>query len=420
MDDNFKLKSDSTLDSKSSKSIKPANGKFNDSDNDIPPSSCIKKALISIPLKKLSIRNDNFHLTELLKTSTMPKSSMDDNLKLSSTIQSKRYRQQKFISKNDKLFKEDQAKLIDSNVINLSKFISKKTNQSTLDDTGKKVKLPIIVKQSDWKPKSKDQCQKKRLSPKSFSIFKIMANKKLHKTPKCTSCNLLNDQRNKSAKYDEKAFEIFKLFDHNQLSQFSLVNQQKSLKDQTKTLKILKIGLEKIEPKKMIIKSEDKSSIERIRFSLTLSEDDENKPMALLMEELANAKITDLLLERNYKPIKCIGIGTRSKVFLVMKDKEYFAARIIILDKLSLSAKKLLLPNELKVLPMTKHSNIVEYLEMIKNNDYIIIINEYIDGGNLLQWCKQRSQPSNLNNISMAKHFFQQILNAMNYLHLKG
>ena len=62
------------------------------------------------------------------------------------------------------------------------------------------------------------------------------------------------------------------------------------------------------------------------------------------------------------------------------------------------------------------HKNITKILELFESDNYILIIMEYINGGNLFSFVKKRRKLSE----KTAKFLFKQIIEGIEYIHSKN
>ena len=120
----------------------------------------------------------------------------------------------------------------------------------------------------------------------------------------------------------------------------------------------------------------------------------------------------------NYTLIKQIDKSSYTKIFLAkhILTGEYVSIRIINKqlfknDLLSMTRFN----KELKIIKTIKHQNIIKLIEIIETNTNIYLICEY-NPHNLLSYIKSEKKLSE----NKARFFFQQLLSALNYLHLMG
>ena len=88
-----------------------------------------------------------------------------------------------------------------------------------------------------------------------------------------------------------------------------------------------------------------------------------------------------------------------------------------ILDKEKITKENLDVLSEVRSMKIVNHPYIVRLIEVLKTNRKILLLMEYMDGGDLLDAIK--SEKSNYMNEDKARQYFQQIISAVNYLHNK-
>lgn len=114
-----------------------------------------------------------------------------------------------------------------------------------------------------------------------------------------------------------------------------------------------------------------------------------------------------------YKIVSELGNGTFGRCFKVEKDNKFYVLKKINLRGLSEKDKKETL-NEVKILSQCNHFNIIKYYESFIENDYLNIITEYAEGGDLALKIK------NQNNIPFSEdvlwNYLIQIANGLKYL----
>ena len=85
---------------------------------------------------------------------------------------------------------------------------------------------------------------------------------------------------------------------------------------------------------------------------------------------------------KKYEILKILGEGGYGKAFLVKRksDNQLLVAKTIKLSILSCSKTGM---NEVNILSSLNHPNIISYIESFIHNDFLYIIMEYADGGDL-------------------------------------
>lgn len=100
----------------------------------------------------------------------------------------------------------------------------------------------------------------------------------------------------------------------------------------------------------------------------------------------------------------CIHKLTEKLVAIKSLNKEYF------------KSNKTKLNNEINILKALKHKNIVRLYETFTNDQYLLIVNELCEGGDLLNYVRKRRKLTE----PIAKLVFKQILDGINHCHSKG
>ena len=89
-----------------------------------------------------------------------------------------------------------------------------------------------------------------------------------------------------------------------------------------------------------------------------------------------------------------------------------------ILDKEKITKENLDVLSEVRSMKIVNHPYIVRLIEVLKTNRKILLLMDYMDGGDLFDAIK--SEKSNYMNEDKARQYFQQIISAVNYLHNKN
>ncbi|EDQ91249.1 uncharacterized protein MONBRDRAFT_15013, partial [Monosiga brevicollis MX1] len=120
-------------------------------------------------------------------------------------------------------------------------------------------------------------------------------------------------------------------------------------------------------------------------------------------------------IETTFERIRVLGRGAygTATLFRRRQDDELVVVKEIILTDLK-PKDRLLAQNEVKLLAMFDHPNVIGYYDSSDTNGVLRIEMEYADGGNLAQWIGQQKdlvpQPRVL-------HMFKQIVAALDYVH---
>lgn len=121
---------------------------------------------------------------------------------------------------------------------------------------------------------------------------------------------------------------------------------------------------------------------------------------------------------KRYEIQETVGKGGFASVNLVRRteDKKSFAAKMIKKDRICKDKERLYFINELRVSRMFDHPLLVKTVEVHEMVGQFIIVQEFIEGVNLLQYIKIKKNLSE----SIALHVTHQILRAVHYMHGLG
>ena len=97
----------------------------------------------------------------------------------------------------------------------------------------------------------------------------------------------------------------------------------------------------------------------------------------------------------NYKVIKEIGKGGFSQVFLVKRMKYYYAMKKINISNLNKEEIEKA-ENEIKILSKFNSDYIVKYYDSYKEDNYLVIIMEFVGEMNLKDFIKQQKDKNEL------------------------
>jgi len=120
-----------------------------------------------------------------------------------------------------------------------------------------------------------------------------------------------------------------------------------------------------------------------------------------------------------YNILSTIGEGQYGKVTMGIKNsnKQKVAVKIISKKKIKENHVWDMIRAEIDILKISKHPNIVSYIDNFENSDYIFIIMDYINSGTLQDFIKRRN--NNLSEKLVAKVAYQ-LADAIKYLHKFG
>ena len=118
--------------------------------------------------------------------------------------------------------------------------------------------------------------------------------------------------------------------------------------------------------------------------------------------------------------IKKIGKGSFAEVFLSKKDgrKEYFATKKLDRKYADVPKRKKYFDNEIKILRLLHHPNIIKLEEIKVSKDYYYIVMEYANGGPLSLCLKKYQEKYNKAfSEEIVQYLMRQIVDAIKYIH---
>ena len=134
--------------------------------------------------------------------------------------------------------------------------------------------------------------------------------------------------------------------------------------------------------------------------------------MEIPFDDVNNDQPSLRILKAYYKINKAIGKGAFGVVY---KAFELCSGRRVAIKQIKIDTNnKNLVAKEIEVLKKVEHPNIVKYFNFLKEDNYIFIIMEFLEGGTLKEYIQENSQ-----NITedIAREIIKQIFNALSYLH---
>ena len=134
-----------------------------------------------------------------------------------------------------------------------------------------------------------------------------------------------------------------------------------------------------------------------------------------MFEQFRGNKIFDSI--KDFERQKQIGIGAFSKVFLAIykpTGKKY-ALKQVNLKKLKNTHEENI-QKEIEIHKKLDDNNIVKFYDVFQNKQFLYLVLEYLEGGNLFSHMRKTSQL----NLKSVKKYFSQCLKAIDYLHMKG
>lgn len=132
-------------------------------------------------------------------------------------------------------------------------------------------------------------------------------------------------------------------------------------------------------------------------------------------EKVVNVNDDDELRKRGYTVGATLGEGSYAKVKAAFCEKlnKKVALKIINRKKAPKDFQQKFLPRELEILKMLHHPNVIQMYETMQFNGKVIIALEIAGHGDMLEYIKLRGAIPE----ERAKIMFQQLVNAMEYLH---
>ena len=134
--------------------------------------------------------------------------------------------------------------------------------------------------------------------------------------------------------------------------------------------------------------------------------------MEIPVDDVTNDQPTLRVLKAYYKINKVIGKGAFG---IVYKAFELCSGRRVAVKQIKIDEQnKNLVLKEVEVLKKVEHPNIVQYFNFLKEDNYMFIIMEFLEGGTLKEYIKE-----NQDNITedISREIIKQIFNALSYLH---
>ena len=117
---------------------------------------------------------------------------------------------------------------------------------------------------------------------------------------------------------------------------------------------------------------------------------------------------------------KCVGKGAFGEVFLATKEgsKELYAAKRLNRENSEKPKNMKRLSNEINILKVVEHPNIIKVFDLKKTENYFYIITEYCNGGSLsyclMKYIKLYQKPFSE---EIVQYLMRQIVDAIYYLH---
>lgn len=119
----------------------------------------------------------------------------------------------------------------------------------------------------------------------------------------------------------------------------------------------------------------------------------------------------------NYKLVQAIGRGAYGNVYLYRRLRDNHPVVIKKLAMESISDEECeLTKNEVRVLSMLQHPNVIEYFDNYLENNTMMIVMEFAPGGNLYDYLRSRGE-GNLLQEEDVLHLFCQLVLGMQHIH---
>ncbi|RXG53310.1 putative serine/threonine-protein kinase nek3 [Armadillidium vulgare] len=120
-------------------------------------------------------------------------------------------------------------------------------------------------------------------------------------------------------------------------------------------------------------------------------------------------------IKSEYEKIRTVGKGAFGTAVLYRRKSDEILVIIKEINMLELSAsERQMALNEVNVLAMMDHPNIVSYMDSFERDSFLCIEMEYADGGNLAQFLTQKTKKVDEKEILM---IFHQICSSIRYMH---
>ena len=153
--------------------------------------------------------------------------------------------------------------------------------------------------------------------------------------------------------------------------------------------------------------------------SLSLKTLKKSKSMEITNTSYHENEISKIKQIGNYKLGPVIGRGAFGKVILGEHITTNEKVAIKILDKLIINKTPgdyKLVKQELSILKIVKHKNIVQLYDVLETSRFIFFVMEYCEGGDMITYILSRKRLSEFESLK----FFHQLINALYYLHCQN
>lgn len=135
--------------------------------------------------------------------------------------------------------------------------------------------------------------------------------------------------------------------------------------------------------------------------------------MEISINDINSYQLPSNCFQSHYNILEYLGEGSFGKVF---KAREISTGRILAVKKMSINHSEKKYSNIIKEINLLKHldhPNIVKYYDYFEEEDYIYLMMEYLEGGTLRQYMKEKTNITE----DDARIIIKQLLTALSYLH---
>ena len=133
-------------------------------------------------------------------------------------------------------------------------------------------------------------------------------------------------------------------------------------------------------------------------------------------ESLSNNKSTEALNPEDYVSLMLIGQGNFSELYLVEHKETKFLYTLKMFTKMrveNLKKQEDVLMEKHVMNKITEHKNIIKFYGSNKDEMFLYMLYEYVNGGELWQKCVVYGLPSE----KLIKFYFLQVLDGIKHLH---
>lgn len=157
-------------------------------------------------------------------------------------------------------------------------------------------------------------------------------------------------------------------------------------------------------------------SADKLKLSFYFKESEEQKKIELKKYFEKYCIKSNLL--RHYRVQEPLGKGGFATVYLMQRklDHKQFAVKLIKKSTIKKPKELRYLLSEIDILRMVDHPNIVQTYEVHELEKYIAIVQEYLDGGSLRNYIKDKDEVDEYDAIQIT----HELLLAINYIHKLG